>query len=246
MRYAVADLRRQATLGVVGGMGPLASAEFLKTIYECSIDTREQDAPIVLLYSDPTFPDRTEALLAGAHQALLDQLLVALNDLYARGVAEIVICCFTIHYFVPELPIHLRERVTSLIDVVFDALAEQPQPSLLICTTGTRELMLFQQHPRWPELQPWIVLPDAADQAEIHRLIYAIKRGDRLADAVEWLRVLLQKYACRSFIAGCTEIHLLAKYLAAHAPDLGICIDPLTIIAQRIAKDKTYDSETYS
>lgn len=48
-------------LGVLGGMGPLASAEFLKTIYECSVAGGEQRSPSVIMYSDPTFPDRTEA-----------------------------------------------------------------------------------------------------------------------------------------------------------------------------------------
>ena len=52
-------------LGIVGGLGPMASAEFLKTVYEYGIGENEQDAPIVLMYSDPTFPDRTESFLAG-------------------------------------------------------------------------------------------------------------------------------------------------------------------------------------
>ena len=64
---------KKRVLGVVGGAGPLASAEFIKTIYECSLGEREQEAPVVLLYSDPTFPDRTEALLAGDYEPTLTQ-----------------------------------------------------------------------------------------------------------------------------------------------------------------------------
>ena len=52
-------------LGVVGGMGPLASAEFVKTIYEHSLGEREQASPTVLMHSDPTFPDRTQLLPCG-------------------------------------------------------------------------------------------------------------------------------------------------------------------------------------
>ena len=44
---------KNKVLGVVGGAGPLASAEFTKTIYEFSLGEREQEAPIVLLYSIP-------------------------------------------------------------------------------------------------------------------------------------------------------------------------------------------------
>ena len=44
-------------------MGPLASAEFLKTIYEFNFSRTEKDAPAFVLYSDPSVPDRTEAIL---------------------------------------------------------------------------------------------------------------------------------------------------------------------------------------
>ena len=48
-------------LGILGGMGPLASAEFLKTIYEYGTRDLEQRSPACILYSDPTFPDRTSS-----------------------------------------------------------------------------------------------------------------------------------------------------------------------------------------
>src|SRR5689334_6778827 len=51
--------------GVLGGLGPLASAEFLATIYEHADASEEQRLPAVLLFSDPAIPDRTEALLCG-------------------------------------------------------------------------------------------------------------------------------------------------------------------------------------
>src|SRR4051794_23649290 len=75
-------------LGIVGGLGPLASAEFLKTIYKQSPREREQEAPRVLLYSDPTFLDRTEALLNGSDSQLLDQLVEALTRLRHIGASR--------------------------------------------------------------------------------------------------------------------------------------------------------------
>ena len=52
-------------LGILGGMGPLASAEFLKTIYEYGTRDLEQRSPACILYSDPTFPDRTQTIVNG-------------------------------------------------------------------------------------------------------------------------------------------------------------------------------------
>jgi aspartate racemase len=218
-------------LGVLGGMGPLASAEFLKTIYEQGLGEREQESPPVILYSDPTFPDRTEALLAGECGELLAQLAEALRRLSALGVSKIVICCITIHHLLPLLPAHLRGRVISLLDVIFEEVARSRKRHLLICTTGTRRLGLFQRHERWAQLQDFFVLAGDDDQEAIHELIYRVKKNHDPRALVPRLEALLLKYEVDSFIAGCTETHLLAKRVA-RGPGVYGCIDPLSVIAR--------------
>ena len=53
----------QPIWGILGGMGPLASAEFLTSIYKLSLGRTEQNMPRLYLVSDPTVPDRTKAIL---------------------------------------------------------------------------------------------------------------------------------------------------------------------------------------
>lgn len=227
-------------LGVLGGMGPLASAEFLKTIYEHSLSGREQDSPAVLMYSDPTFPDRTDAFLAGDGDGILEQLNESLRRLTAQGATRIVICCMTIHYLLPRLTVDLRERIVSLLDVCFANLPPAPARHLLIASSGTRRLRLFENHSLWPSLKQLIVLPDEEDQHRIHYdLIYPIKKNPNLSELTPLLESLLAKYRVDSFIAGCSEIHLLAKrYLSAPpARRRYTCVDPLTIIAEQLAKE---------
>lgn len=55
-------------LGVLGGMGPLASAEFVNTVYRLNMTEPEQQAPALVLRSDPSIPDRTAAILSGDTQ----------------------------------------------------------------------------------------------------------------------------------------------------------------------------------
>ena len=222
-------------LGVLGGMGPLASAEFVRTIYERSINGAEQNAPAVILHSDPSMPDRTSAFLNGCTDLVLARLVEALERLDREGVSKIVICCVTAHYLLPRLPEALRDRVVSLLDVVAEALAASPERHLLLCTTGTRRLRLFETHPEWEAMRNRLVLPDDEDQAEIHRTIYEVKaRGDvhvlgALVDA------LLRKYGVTSFVAGCTEIHFASKQLGGPGSALG-CVDPLLIVADRVSR----------
>lgn len=228
---------KREMLGVLGGMGPLASAEFLKTIYEYNIlGQREQQSPKVIVYSDPTFPDRTEALLRGDDEILLANLTEALYQLCELNVAKIVICCITSHYLLPKLPFELRDRVISLVDIIFKNILERQQKHILICSTGTRKLEIFQNHILWEFAQNYIVLPDESDQDLIHQMIYYLKIKGEFQKCLSILEDLQSKYNVQNLIAGCTEIHLLNKYLelVSGKQRANVFLDPLTIIAQEL------------
>ena len=230
-------------LGVLGGMGGLAAAEFVKTIYEFSgeLSVPEQQAPIVLLYSDPTFPDRTETLLRGDTQLLLGRLIEALEFLCAMGATELVICCMTIHYLLPQLPGSLRERIISLTDVIFSSVESLKKKHLVICSNGTVKLELLQQHPRWEQ---FLLFPSETEQQQMHDLIYKVKLNRDLLEARVFIESLLARHRVDSFVAGCTEIHLLTKQLAqAGLEQRGYgCIDPLTIIARQMVEQYQYEA----
>ena len=224
-------------LGVLGGMGPLVSAEFLKTIYEECAGGAEQNARAVILHSDPSMPDRTQAFLNGGTDVVLARFTHALSQLQGLGVSAIVVCCVTIHHLLPRLPAELREQVLSLVDVIVRAVADSPRRHLLLCTTGTRRLSLFESHPAWATLADRVVLPDPDDQAAIHDTIYRVKATadvDLLSRTVE---PLLAKYGVDSFIAGCTEMHFASKRLDAPGARFG-CVDPLMIIARDAARGR--------
>lgn len=227
-------------LGVLGGMGGLASAEFVKTIYEFSgeLSAPEQEAPIVLLHSDPTFPDRTEALLRGDSQLLVDRLIEALESLCVMGASQLVICCMTIHYLLPEVPVSLRERIISLADVIFSSVESLKKKHLVICSNGTVRLGLLQRHPRWRRAADYFIFPSEAEQQHMHELIYDMKLNHNLTEARLFIESMLTRHRVDSFVAGCSEIHLLAKQFAPSCREqrgYG-CIDPLTIIARQVVE----------
>jgi aspartate racemase len=223
--------RHRDAWGVLGGMGPLASAEFLKTIYESNPIEREQDSPVVVLCSDPTFPDRTELLLSNRRHVLVDQLNDSLARLCATGVDKIVICCTTIHSVLPEVSRVFRERVVSLVEVTLDALLEQEGRFLLLCTNGARQSGLFESHAGWKPVRDRIVLPDSTDQNAVHGLIYRIKRNVFVEEDLAFIAEMVAKYDVNGLIAGCTEMHILVKRCA----DMSVrWIDPLSILAREI------------
>jgi len=224
--------------GVLGGMGPLASAEFMNTIYEQNAKGREQHSPIVFLFSDPTIPDRTDSFANGGEDILFNRLLSSIEILVLAGATRIIICCMTIHPLLSKLPKVLREKIVSLADVIFARILQSEAKHLLICTDGTRKMRLFENHPLWPETRHRIVLPDAGDQESIHRLIYEIKGNEYSTSHWQLVEALMKKYGVSSYIAGCTELHVLAKKQSRLCGQgwSDCCIDPLTLIASTMSR----------
>jgi aspartate racemase len=209
-------------------------------VYEISgeIGLREQAAPAVLMYSDPAFPDRTEAFLRGETQPILARLTDALELLCGMGASRVVICCMTIHYLLPELPGALRERIISLTDVLFSSVESVKKKHLVISSIGTIKLELLQRHPRWEQARKYFIFPTEAEQRQMHDLIYEVKLNRNLVEARLFVETLLARHRVDSFIAACSEIHLLGKQFAPSGPQqrgYG-CIDPLTIIARRVVE----------
>jgi len=220
-------------LGILGGMGALASAEFVRTVYESNPEQIEQDSPVVILISDPTLPDRTRAILTGSHGELLDHVSRKIEALYSLKASRVVLACVTLHYITPMLAERLRRGIVSLIDVAVEAVMRSGRKQLLLCTNGARAARLFENHPLWPEVSHLIVYPERKDQELVHSLLYQYKTAgdDRLF--MPHLDRLLGEYGADSFIAGCTELHMLTKSLARQGREIPF-IDPLLIIAQNL------------
>ncbi|MCH6257199.1 aspartate/glutamate racemase family protein [Puniceicoccaceae bacterium K14] len=227
---------REAVLGIVGGVGPIASAEFVKTIYEHDDYQLEQELPRVLLCSDPHIPDRTEALLAGREYDLVNALTPLLLKLKDGGATDLVVCCFTMHAIFDLLPDHVSKNLISLVEIALLEIIDKDEPHLLLCTLGSRKALSFVCHPLWKRASKNVVMPDEKDQKKLHDIIYNVIKQDRgIGTVLPWLESILKKYEVNSFLSGCTEIHLLVKYIKRN-PDFAERIgyvDPLLSIASR-------------
>lgn len=220
-------------LGILGGLGPLASADFVLSIYEQNVGKTEQEAPVVVLYSDPSFPDRTEAFLQGNEHLLVARLQAALERLSACDVTCFTIACVTIHYLLPRLSRRLQEKTISLIDIILDGVVASQQSALLLSTTGTRRMRVLEQNEHWPEAAPYVVFPDNQDQQTLHQYIYGhIKANTTYDPLISFLGGLRRKYGVEQMIAGCTELHRVSRKIASCPDRLPVkIIDPLMILA---------------
>jgi aspartate racemase len=211
-----AEVRETGVLGVLGGMGPLASAAFVRTVYELNCTETEQQMPRLLLDSDPTVPDRSAAIAQGREQEVVDALERGLRGLLDAGATRTVIACMTAHHFLSRLSPELRARVVSLVDIVArEVAASVHHRHLMFATSGSRTGLVYEQARDWDLADAKVVLPEPADQAVIHGLIYRIKRAD-VPDEETVLRTvddLMDRYRCTGMVVGCTEFHLYARQL---------------------------------
>ena len=225
----------RAVWGVIGGMGPLASAEFIKTIYELGQEHREQDRPRVMLVSDPTVPDRTECFQNGRGHILAKRLEASMRRFASFNVTQIIVCCLTIHHVVHLLPASLQRKVLSLVEVILSDVIHRKRMHLLLCTSGSRDMRLFESHALWKQAAKYIAMPSPSDQQAVHQLIYRIKEnGQSGSSDFELLRALTSRYQADSLIAGCTELHLMAKKTQASLACGIQWLDPLLIAASHI------------
>jgi aspartate racemase len=220
--------------GVLGGMGPLASTAFVQTIYNLHRGQLEQSAPYVVLISNPAIEDRTAAFLGGhGDVSVLER---GIERLLANGASEVFICCFTMHHLLPQVRAPLRAHVVSLLDAALDEMARTPGRMLLACSTGSRELGLFDRHPRFGAVASRVALTSADEQRRLHEGIYEVKRNHVTAPLERTLGEIAERHGVSRIVAGCTELHLLAPGYAGQTEfnQRFEIVDPLTTLARRI------------
>ena len=223
-------------IGILGGMGPAATADFYSKLVSMTPVHSDQDHLRTVIWSDPTIPDRTDALL-GLGPDPTPLLLHGCRVLRKAGATVIAIPCNTAHAFVPRIADRVGLPIIHMIDEVARHLAALDPPvrtAGLLATTGTVRAGLYQE---WlARVGVSLVLPDPASQdEEVMAAIRAVKAGERGIVAAEPLRRAANRLIDRgaqAIIAGCTEIPLGLSAEAIQVP----LLDPAVVLARALIR----------
>ncbi len=211
-------------LGVLGGMGPLATVDFLQKLIEETPADRDQDHIPVIAYSVPQIPDRPSAII-GAGESPLPHMLTGIRTLKAAGADVVAIACNTAHYWYDELVQQGGLPILHIADAACDALGEKSmQRAGLLATEGTVAAAFYQS--RFAARGIECLLSSAeAQRTLVLPAIECVKRNDLARAhtlAVRAARQLLDRGAQR-IVMGCTEIPLAMGYqtsdVSAHCVD---------------------------
>ncbi len=226
-------------LGVLGGMGPLASAQFMVRLTLLTPAERDQDHVPAVLWSDPRVPDRTAARLGGG-QDPLPALLRGIRGLEAAGCGAIAIPCNTAHGWHEAMQAATALPVLHIVDAAeaeLHRLNVAPGRIGVLGTAGTLAMRLYQNR---LEARGWNCL--VPTEEEMTRLVspgIARVKANDLAGAngplAEAAHALAARGA-RAVVLGCTEIPL--GIAAGQALPFPVCdtIDGLARAAIRWAR----------
>ena len=199
-------MRPEKTLGVLGGMGPAAAADFMRVLAERTPATKDQEHPRTILYSHTAIPDRTSFLL-GKGPDPTEYIKDGLNTLIGWGADYLCVTCNTAHYFVDSFRDEIEKPIIHIVDETIRKCAEiSPKGAWLTATLGTMRTGLYQKHAA--ECGYNFLIPSEELQVEIHEATDIVKAGKH-KEAGEKFRAIVEKLweiEKLPVVGACTEI----------------------------------------
>lgn len=220
-------------LGVIGGLGPMATAYFLELLTQMSQAETDQEHMEILMHSKPSIPDRTSYILGKSTESPLRDMVEIGRELRAAGAEEIAIPCITAHYFHNELEDQIGIPVLHAIrETALYLQHEKIEAVGILATDGTVMSGLFQKE--FAQYGITALIPSKGDQALVMDIIYhQVKMGKR-GNLLQLERVAdsLREQGAQVNLLGCTELSLLKRDFVLPAGYL----DVMEVLARRAVK----------
>lgn len=198
-------------LGIIGGLGPMATAYFMQLITEMTDAKTDQEHIEIFVHSIPGIPDRTKYILGESKESPLPFLLEAGRGLIDQGAEVLSIPCITAHYFENDLKSLPVPCIDSLVETGQYLSTSSIGKVGIMATDGTIKSRLFDDALSRFGIE--CILPGAEGQKKVMHLIYENVKAGKLADMPLFFEVkeeLLDKGA-EIVILGCTELSVIKR-----------------------------------
>lgn len=227
------------TIGIIGGMGPLATADLFEKIVGHTKAACDQEHLHVVIDSNTNIPDRTAALLHGGADPL-PELAKSAGRLEKMGADVLIMPCNTAHNYYDGIAAAVSVPVLHMVRLTAQALVERGvKKAGLLATDGTVRTGIYQKSFAGSGVE--LLTPDEAGQRAVMEMIYqGVKAGDMAFDAQPARRAMERLLAAGAevLILGCTELPLAVKLYGIDLP----AVDPtleLALEAIRFAGGET-------
>ncbi len=219
-------------IGVLGGMGPEATADLFLKIIHATPATLDQEHLRIIVDNNPQIPDRTAAIM-GHGPDPLPFLVDTANNLIKAGAEFIVMPCHTAHYYYDNLQKCCSIPILNMIkESARQALEDFPNLHCigLLASKGTIAAGLYDRV--FNQMGVQVFSPPGDHLEPIMKVIYGVKEGRPPGELKPlWMPVVddLVQRKVQALILGCTELPLAIDPTEVAVPVL----DPTYILAQR-------------
>ena len=195
-------------VGVLGGMGPEATVDFMSKVIALTPGDDDQDHVRLLVDQNPTVPNRQDALLRGGENpgpALAEMAM----RLEVAGCDFLVMPCNTAHAFQNDIRLAVQIPLVSIIDATLDA-ARDAKCVGIMATTGLVCANVYQAALEVRGTN--CLLPAVAEIDELTRLSFEIKRGNKGGEVKTGVAEIAEALVARGadvIVSGCTEFPLV-------------------------------------
>lgn len=230
-----AQRRAPFKVGVVGGVGPAATVDFLRKVVASTAAQRDQDHIKLVVEQNPQIPDRTENLIKDGPDPTI-ALYSTCKKLEHAGAQIIAIPCNTAHAYVDRLQRHLDVPIVSILSETV-AHIQNMKPEVkrvaILGTNGTIASQLYQAALEQKALVP--IVPNSEAQAKLMDAIYGpegVKAGRTSGKCAEQLLDVINEVTqlgAEVAILGCTELPLV-EFLGTEEPGIPL-VDPTQVLA---------------
>lgn len=199
-------------LGVIGGLGPMATAYYLELVVRMTDAKCDQEHPEIIVMNVPSIPDRTAYILGKSEENPLQPMVELGKQMKNIGATVIATPCITAHYFHEALQDGIGLPVIHAIRATAQLLRDGGVKKVgLMATDGTVQSGIFQRQVE--ELGMELVLPSPDAQKGVMALIYdQVKAGVKPdMDLFASIRDDLRRSGAEVVVLGCTELSLLKK-----------------------------------
>ncbi len=221
------------TIGILGGMGPLATLDLFENIIYNSKANVDQDHLPIIIFNNPQIPSRVKAYFEGSEE-LISELKKSALLLERAGANFIIMPCHSAHIWIEEIQKIINIPIYSMVKNT--ALYIQSQEDfnnckiLLLATSATIFSQIYQRAFQSSNIR--LVIPNSKEQAVISSLIAQVKAGNISNNiALPLFNEALNRYKEKgifTILGACTEIPLLFPLLDE---DL-IKINPTLLLAK--------------
>lgn len=202
----------EKTLGILGGVGPLATAYFMEMIIKMTDADRDQDHLSMIVTNHPAIPDRTDYIFDRSKPNPLPVMIEDAKKLEKAGSDFIAIPCNTAHFFYNEIQKSVSVPVLNIIEETISYAKNSLKEVKKIGVLGTKGTLASGSYKKvCDEYNVEYAQPDEEDQNKLMEIIYGQIKAGKAPDFAGLMRIIdnLKKKQCDIIILGCTELSVI-------------------------------------